>query len=85
MPTDSISAHLSINKFLWIDEQNQKTGESSRDIMFDWIVNKQGRAFVKIGDKTVFVLGANSPTGQYIRSVEGGKWTDELLKLPEFN
>lgn len=83
-PTDKISAHLSISNFEWINEQNQKTGTSSRDLMFDWIVNKKGRAYIKKEDKNIFIFGANAPAGQYIRSIEDGKWTDDLLELPEF-
>ncbi len=82
--SDPVSAHLSIENFEWVNEQNQQTGRSSRALMFDWIVNKKGRAYIKKNDgKVVFIFGANAPTGQYIRSVEDGKWTDELLSLPQ--
>jgi len=84
--TDKVSAHLSIEKFKWINEQSLKSGITSRDLMFDWIVNKQGKAYIVSTDnKRIFVYGAKNPSGQdYIRSIEEGKWTDKLLELEEF-
>jgi len=83
-PNDSVLAHLSVEFFQWINDQTQQSGVSSRSLMFDWIVNKKGIAYIKKDDKTLFVFGANAPTGQYIRALEGTKWTDDLLDVPEF-
>lgn len=53
--------------------------------MFDWIVNKGGKAYIINNNETILVYGALSPTGvQYIRTIKDGKWTDDLLSLPEF-
>lgn len=84
-PTDPVLAHLGIVNFQWINEENQQTGTSSRELMFDWIVNKKGKAYIrKLDGTTVPIFGAKTPQGQqYIRSVENEKWTDELIALPE--
>ena len=85
--TDSASAvaHISIENFRWIDEQDMQTGTSNRNTMFDWIVNKKGKAYVKIGNDNIPVFGAIAPNGQYyIRSLENGTWTDRILSLPSF-
>jgi hypothetical protein len=84
-PTDSVAAHIALENFRWIDEQDMKTGTSNRSTMFDWIVNKKGRAYLRRGNEIIPVFGAVAPGGQlYIRSLEGDKWTDELLNLPAF-
>lgn len=85
MPEDSILAHLTIENFKWVNEQSQQQGVSSRAAMFDWIVNKHGKAYIKKGDNTIFVFGANIPSGQYIRALVDEKWTDDLLELPEIS
>jgi hypothetical protein len=83
-PSDPVQAHLSIQRFAWVNEQDLKKGESSLATMFDWIVNKKGVAYVKTGDSTIPVYGAVSPTGQqYIRCIKDNKWSDELLDLPQ--
>lgn len=84
MPTDPIIAHLSIEDFKWINEQTQKSGVSSRSYMFDWIVNKNGTAYIKKGDKIFLIFGAKITNDQYIiRAVDNGVWADYLLELPE--
>lgn len=84
-PSNSIPAHLAINVFKWVNEQNQTAGESYRTSVFDWIVNKKGKAYIKNGDETIFIFGANASSGeQYIRALKDGVWTDDLLSLPEF-
>jgi len=81
--TDPVLAHLSIDSFQWVNDQTQQRGVSSRALMFDWIVNKNGKAYIKKEEKTILVYGANSPNGQYIRALDNGEWVDDLLDLPE--
>jgi hypothetical protein len=53
--------------------------------MFNWIVNQNGKAFVKSGSDNVPVFGVINPTGQpYLRALNNGAWTDDLLNLPVF-
>ena len=83
--SDSIAAHLSIESFKWTNDQTKQSGISSRQYMFDWIVNNKGVAYIRADEnKDIFVFGANSLAGKYIRALEDGKWTDSLLKLPDF-
>ena len=83
LPTELIAAHAAMESFTWINEQTQQTGETPREAMYDWIVNKKGRAYVKNANgDSVFIFGALTPTGTpYIRTAEGGKWTDLLIGL----
>ncbi|TSC89718.1 MAG: Uncharacterized protein G01um10143_208 [Parcubacteria group bacterium Gr01-1014_3] len=86
VPTYKVQAHLTIENFKWINEQSLESGLSSRTTMFDWIVNKKGQAYIKVGDTIISVFGAVSPTGQqYIRCIKGNQWSDELLDLPLVN
>ena len=82
--TDKILAHLSIRNFKWVNDQNLQVGVSSLDSMFDWIVNKKGKAYVKKDDNMIPIFGAIVPqTGQqYLRCIKDNKWSDELLELP---
>ena len=83
---DKIAAHLSIENFKWINEQDFQIGTTPLVSMFDWIVNNKGVAYVKKGDTIIPVLGAVSKTGKkYIRCLKDGTWSDELLELPSIN
>ena len=84
IPADPVTAHLSIQNFKWINEQNPtENGTSPLSSMFDWIVNKKGSAYVKAGDDSIPVFGAVTPAGkQYLRCLKDSKWSDELLSLP---
>ncbi|KKU68705.1 MAG: hypothetical protein UX89_C0002G0030 [Parcubacteria group bacterium GW2011_GWA2_47_16] len=83
-PENVVVAHSSIQNFKWVNEQTLQTGVSSLPVMFDWIVNKKGQAFVKIGNNLpVPVFGTVAPTGQqYLRCLRNSSWSDELLELP---
>ncbi len=84
---DPVLAHLGITSFQWINEESQQSGVASRELMFDWIVNKKGRAFIRKTDNTTIpIFGVRTATGQqYIRTVENEQWTNDLLSLPEIN
>lgn len=84
LPSDKLEAHLAMQIFSWLNEQTQQKGEASRDYIFDWIVNKKGKAYVKnpVTGDNIYIFGATTPTGQkYIRTAEDGKWTDWLIDL----
>jgi hypothetical protein len=81
----AISAHISIKQFKWLHEETAKVGTSSQEIMFDWIVNKKGRAYVNVKDSKFFVYGTKTAAGQqYIRCLDPvtNTWTNEMLSLP---
>jgi len=77
--------HAAIESLDWVNEQTNASGRSSRLDMNDFIVNKQGQAYV--GDasgNTAYLQGACSSSGNpFVRTVTDGKWSDNLLALPE--
>lgn len=83
-PTDRLEAHVAMKSFVWLNEQTQQTGEATRDNMYDWIVNKKGKAYIKnqTTGENIYIFGAVTLTGQrYIRTAENGVWTDGLIDL----
>lgn len=80
---DPVAAHLSIRSFKWVNEQSQNTGTSSLEVMFNWIVNEKGGAYIKLAADIIPVFGAVSPSGQkYLRCIRNQQWTNDLLSLP---
>ncbi len=80
---DAVADHLKMVDFVWIDEVSSRRGVSPRDVMYDWIVNNQGKAFVKKANgERAYVFGAISSDGKkYIRTAENKIWTNELMEL----
>jgi len=84
VPQDPVLAHLSIQNFKWVNEQTLQAGTSSLVVMFDWIVNKKGQAYIKKNDVVIPVFGAIAPGGKpYLRCIKDRNWSNELLDLPE--
>lgn len=77
--------HLSIKSFNWINEQSGVTGESTLPVMYDWVVNKGGKAYIRNSQGIlIYLFGALTPSGTpYLRAVHDKKWTDDLIKLEE--
>ena len=77
--------HKSIEWLGWINEQTNKSGRSSRLDMYDFVSKQGGQAFVRDSHGNVaYVHGAVSATGNpYVRTASDGKWTNNLLSLPE--
>ncbi len=77
--------YVAIESFGWLNEQNQSSGESTREVMYDWIVNKDGVAYVRdAAGNVAFVYGATSARGNhYLRTRKDDVWTDNLLRLRE--
>lgn len=77
--------HEAIEWLGWINEQTNKSGRSSRLDMYDFVEKQGGQAFVRDGFGNVaYVHGAISASGNpYVRTVSDGKWTNNLLSLPE--
>jgi hypothetical protein len=84
LPVNKLEAHLAMQSFVWLNEQTQQAGEATRESMYDWIENKNGKAYIKdltTGDN-IYIFGAATPTGQhYIRTAENKEWTDRLIDL----
>lgn len=77
--------HVAIESLGWTNEATNESGRSSRLEMYDFVVNKKGQAYVTDNyGNTAYLQGATSASGnQYVRTVSDGKWTDNLLSLPE--
>ena len=75
--------HQHIASVRWRNPGDNTSGESSREIVVDWIRNKGGQAYVTDGRVQVAV-GVVEATPPYIRTHADGVWTDNLLALPTF-
>jgi hypothetical protein len=76
--------YVAIQRFGWTNEQTGKSGRSTRDEMYDWVVNKKGEAYVTAGGARARLIGQVSPRGtRFLKTVADGTDRDNLLKLPE--
>ena len=77
--------YVAIESLGWIEDGTSKTGNNTRLEMYDWVVNKNGRAYVKDAQGNVaYLVGAISPrSNKYVKTVADETKTDNLLKLPE--
>ena len=81
----SIREHEYITDLQWKDESNGATSNGTKAGLVDWIDNQKGIAYVGSGSEQVRV-GTIHPEGgtPYLRTYADGKWTNNLLSLPEF-
>lgn len=76
--------YVAIESLGWLNEQSGKTGKSSRETMYDWLVNKGGTAYVTAGGAKAELIGKISPHGtKYVQTRADSTDRDNLLKLPE--
>ncbi len=79
---DLVMAHLAMESFTWLNPATQRIGSASRETMYDWIVDKQGKAYVvKQDGQFVYIFGAIFNGKKYIRTAENRTWTNALLDL----
>ncbi len=79
------SPYAAISSLNWINEADNKTGTTSREEMYDWLVNQKGEAYVKdaYGNKAN-LFGEISPRGtKFVKTRADSVVSDNLLKLPE--
>ena len=80
--------HEHIAKVKWVNHANNKYGESTRESMVKWLDDsKENTAYVEdLNGKRKAYVGTVHPTGRlpYIRTYADGKWTNNLLSLPEY-
>jgi|ERR1700730_4475691 len=75
--------YAAINRLGWVNEANGQSGYSSRIEMYDFVVNKQGEAYVRdaMGNRA-YLIGAISPNGtSYVKTVADETKSDNLLSL----
>jgi hypothetical protein len=77
--------HHAIERVGWIEDGTGKTGNNSRLEMYDWIKDKQGRAYVRDGRGHSAIVGTreNANGTRYLQTYADGVWTDNLLAQPE--
>lgn len=77
--------HEGITHFGWTNEETRATGKSTRVQMVDFLENQNGRAFVKdvLGNVANVGVVTSSHGTKFLRTYADGKWTDNLLTLPE--
>lgn len=75
--------HEHIASVKWQNPQTNETGTSTREVMVDFIANKNGQAYVNGNGRAVSVLVVKARP-PYIRTYADGVWTNNLLALPLF-
>jgi hypothetical protein len=82
---DHENPHAAISSVGWTNESTNKSGSSTRLVMYDWIKDENGVAYVRDRDGNQVRVGtAETARGtKYIRTYRDKVWTDNLLAMPE--
>ena len=77
--------HHAIQYIGWLDEATGKTGENTREEIYNWLKNQSEKAYVKDrnGNKAYVGTRENQNGTHYLQTYADGVWTDNLLALPE--
>ena len=77
--------HEGIADFGWVNEQTRAAGRSTRDQMIFFLERQGGQAYVKdrFGNVAYVSVATTAWGTKYLRTHADGKWTDNLLSLPE--
>lgn len=77
--------HHAISDLGWINDQNNETGKSSRLVIYNWIKDESGVAYVRDsrGNQARVGTREHSNGTKYLQTYADGIWTDNLLALPE--
>ena len=76
------SEHQHIAEVKWKKHSTGESDQSTRSTMVDWI---EGGGDARVADGSSFVsVGVVNASPKYLRTHADGKWTDNLLALPEF-
>lgn len=76
--------HEGITDFGWVNEQTRATGQTSRAGMVRFLDEQNGKAYVKEAGSVAYVGTFTANSGiKYLRTYADGKWTNNLLSLPE--
>ena len=77
--------HVAISTLGWTNEETGESGVSTRLVMYDWIKDQNGYAYVRDANGNTARVGtAETSRGtKYVRTYRDNVWTDNLLSLPE--
>lgn len=76
--------HEAVSHYGWINEVDGDTGRNDRASMVSWIEDKKGVAYVGTGANKVYCQVRVSQSGtKFLQTVTDGKWSNNLLSLPE--
>lgn len=77
--------YTAISSLSWISESTGAQGSSSRLDMYDFVVEKKGRAYVtdKYGNKADLIGQVTSRGTKYVKTKADDVTSDNLLKLSE--
>ena len=77
--------HHAIEYLGWVNEATGETGKSARLVIYDWLKNKDGVAYVRdiFGNKVYLYPKENAAGTKFVQTYADNVWTDNLLSLPE--
>ena len=77
--------HKKITDFGWVNEQTRAAGQSTRAQMVYFLERQNGKAYLKDRFGNVANVGVwiSTHDNKYLRTYTDGKWSDNLLALPE--
>lgn len=82
---DHADPHHAISYLGWVEDGSGKTEKSSRVQIYEWIKYHSGSAYVadSRGNKVWVRTRENQNGTRFLQTYADGKWTDNLLALPE--
>lgn len=77
--------HEAISHYGWLDESKNERGKSTREVMVDYIENKNGQAYViDSSARKVYCYVRKSSNGiKFLQTYSDNRYTNNLLELPE--
>ena len=74
--------YLSINSLMWVDDNTQNRGITTRDVLFDWI-NDNGTAYIldEEGNKAKLLTATTQNGYKYVKTAFDETKSDKLLNL----
>ncbi len=81
---DHENPHESVNHYGWINENNNETGKNDRPSMVQWM-EKGNKAYVvgKEKEKVYCYVNKSRYGTKFLQTAADGKFTNNLLELPE--
>ena len=79
-----LNPHHAIERLGWMEDGSGRTGISTRLEVWDWLTNKNGSAYVRDArGNSAEVRPCEHGQTRWVQTVADGRWSDNLLALPE--